>query len=99
MISWMKYPGGNAAQVGEQVTYAYYNQGAVKNIYSNTNSYYYLEQASYDAAGRLELADLGAANLGSNPLLKNDPSYYAWNQSNMSGRPDHHHIRRLSCSG
>ncbi len=72
-LRWMTYPGGNNSEVGEKVEFAYLPQKALKYVLSSTNSYYYLQNATYDAAGRVDMRSLGAASLAANPLLKTDP--------------------------
>ena len=37
---WMKYPGGSASQIGEQVHYAYTTQGLLDTVQSNGGVYY-----------------------------------------------------------
>ncbi|MFZ1402242.1 MAG: RHS repeat domain-containing protein, partial [Anaerolineae bacterium] len=37
---WMKYPGGSASQIGEQVHYAYTTQGLLNTVRSNGSTYY-----------------------------------------------------------
>lgn len=82
----MRYPGGPAGQLGEKIEYAYLPQSAVENIFSASNRYYYLQLAQYDAAGRVDKIHLGAPNLGSEPVLKTDYDYFAWNVPNGVGR-------------
>ncbi len=77
--AWMKYPADNAGNVGEQVTYGYNGQGTLNSLYSNTASYYYVPQTTYDAAGRMTKRLLGAANLGSAPVLTSSYYYQGWN--------------------
>jgi RHS repeat-associated protein len=74
----MRYPADNAGGLGETLTMAYNAQNTIKNVLSNTNSYYYLEQAFYDAAGRIDQLYLGAVNTVNNPVLVTNYDYYAW---------------------
>ncbi len=78
MLNWMKYPADNLANVGEQVTYGYNGQGMLSSLYSSNNSYYYVPQTIYDAAGRVDQRWLGAANLGSQPVVVSDYDYHPW---------------------
>ena len=86
LLQSMTYPGGSAGQAGEVVSYQYHPQGAIKSMLSNTNSYYYLQGAQYDAAGRLDVKNIGAPNLASQPVLKIDYEYFAWSTSHGQGR-------------
>ncbi len=72
-VRWMQYPGGNASQAGEKLEFTYLPQKALESVFSSTNSYFYLQKATYDAAGRLDVRSLGAPDLVSNPLLKIRP--------------------------
>jgi YD repeat-containing protein len=72
-VTWMKYPGGNASQVGEQVSFSYLPQDLASSV-AGTNTY--LKSATYDAAGRPTLLGLGLS--GSSPLLQTSYTYYAW---------------------
>ncbi len=79
-MRWMTYPGGNNSEVGEKITLEYLPQKALATVYSDTNSYYYLQSATYDAAGRLDVRSLGATSLAGTPVLKTNLDYYPWNQ-------------------
>ncbi len=79
-VRWMQYPGGNASQVGEKLQFYYFPQKALDSVFSSTNNYFYLQKATYDAAGRINVRSLGAATQGANPLLKTVLEYFAWNQ-------------------
>jgi len=83
-VDWMKYPGGNNREVGEQVSYSYDNRMSLERLYSDTNSYYYLQGTRYDAAGRVTLRQMGASSLPENPLLQTSLGYYPW--SSQGGR-------------
>ena len=84
MVISMVNPGGNSGQAGENLRFAYHPQGALKYLYSETNNVYYVQNVSYDAAGRVDYRNLGATSLASYALLKSDYSYYAW--TNQGGR-------------
>jgi hypothetical protein len=60
LVTSMKYPGGNALQVGEVVSYTYNAQMSLNSLYSPTNSYYYVQKTAYDASGRVDYRYLGA---------------------------------------
>jgi YD repeat-containing protein len=75
LVEWMKYPGGNGGQQGEQVTYSYHPQMLVKSAYSNTAGYHYMQNASYDAAGRMTQIVRGPGSLTSSY------SYYGWQET------------------
>ncbi len=79
MVAWMKYPGGNSGQVGEQLTYAYYSQGALDSLLSSIGSSYYVPKTFYDAEGRIVERQYGAPNQAANPLLKTLNIYNPWN--------------------
>jgi RHS repeat-associated protein len=79
-VRWMQYPGGNASQAGEKLEFTYLPQKALESVFSSSNSYFYLQKATYDAAGRLDVRNLGAPDLVSNPLLKTDLEYFGWDQ-------------------
>ena len=36
-VTWMKYPSGNASQIGEQVNYTYHPQAALNSVTGSTN--------------------------------------------------------------
>jgi RHS repeat-associated protein len=80
-VIWMKYPGGNASQVGEQVNFTYQPQNLVSTAVG-TNTY--LQSATYDAAGRPTLFGLGLS--GGNPLLQTQYTYFSWTLANGQGR-------------
>jgi RHS repeat-associated protein len=73
-VTSMTYPGGNAGQAGEVVSYAYHLQGAL-NTLTGGNSY--VTGTSYDAAGRALLRSLGNSR-------NTQYTYYAW--SSQGGR-------------
>jgi YD repeat-containing protein len=57
---------------------------ALKYSFSNAFSYYYVQNDTYDAAGRVDVRSMGANNLAENPVLKTDYDYYPW--STQGGR-------------
>lgn len=74
-LSWMKYPGDNQGNVGEQVTYTYHANVAnwlVSVVGTNT----YVKNVAYDVAGRVDLLSLGL--IGSSPIFNVDYVYNAW---------------------
>jgi RHS repeat-associated protein len=80
-VTWMKYPGGNASQVGEQVSFSYLPQDLIDTVIGSTT---YVKGSTYDAAGRLDLRELGLN--GSDPVLKTDYTYFSWTTANGQGR-------------
>ena len=92
-MAWMQYPGGNAGQAGEKLTYSYYPQGAPKTLWSDlgtpantADDYYYLQQAGYDAAGRTVRLWLGGTYLANLPTVQNGYAYFDWSTPNGGGR-------------
>jgi RHS repeat-associated protein len=92
-MAWMQYPGGNAGQAGEKLTYSYYPQGAPKTLWSDlgtpantADDYYYLQQAGYDAAGRTVRLWLGGTYLANLPTVQNGYTYFDWITPNGAGR-------------
>lgn len=73
---WVKYPGGNASQAGEQVNYTYNDMGLLNSVIGTNN---YLQSATYDASGRPVSLTL-ATN------LRQDFVYYPWATLNGQGR-------------
>ena len=59
---------------------------ALKDILSNTNSYYYVQNVAYEAAGRDTLRKLGAPDLPSSPQVQTTYTYYPWNSQYQGGR-------------
>lgn len=53
----MTYPGGSAGQAGEVVATGYTGAGLLNSVSGNST---YLQSATYDAAGRVDLLTLGA---------------------------------------
>ncbi|CAG1008547.1 hypothetical protein ANRL4_03903, partial [Anaerolineae bacterium] len=68
-VTAMRYPGDNAGNLGETVTYNYYRQMALNSV---SGSATYVQSSTYDVAGRIDTRILG------NNLLKTDYDYYAW---------------------
>ena len=56
---WMKYPGGSASQIGEQVHYAYTTQGLLNTVRSN-GSTYYVGKTQYNERGQVTERWLGS---------------------------------------
>lgn len=74
LVDWMKYPGGNGVQ-GEQVNFTYVPQMLVKTAVGYTT---YVKNATYDAAGRSDILNLGLNPDTSNAIMYLDYNYYAW---------------------
>jgi len=86
MPAWTKYPGDNAANIGEKVTYGYSSQGSLNTLQSITNNYYYVNSTIYDSAGRLNQRWLGAATQAATPVIVSNYAYYAWSTQGQGGR-------------
>ncbi|MBK9233071.1 MAG: RHS repeat protein [Anaerolineae bacterium] len=56
---WMKYPGGSAGQIGEQVHYAYTTQGLLDTVQSN-GGVYYVGKTQYNERGQVMERWLGS---------------------------------------
>jgi hypothetical protein len=52
----MKYPGSNAGQMGEQMSFTYNNASQLNSV---TGAVPYVQSTAYDAAGRVDLRVLG----------------------------------------
>ena len=74
---WMKYPGGNAGQIGEQVNFTY-NAAAQLNSVSGATPY--VQSTTYDAAGRVDYRVLGSN------VVHQDYVYHPWTTVNGQGR-------------
>ncbi len=77
-IAWMRYPGGSAGQSGEQVDYDLLPQGTINSVSSSLGTY--VQQSSYDAAGRLTERRLGS------DVLRQGYGYYPWTTTGGQGR-------------
>ncbi len=90
LVEWMKYPGDNLGNAGEKVTYNYHPQMLIKNFHLDSDTdpdYFYLQNASYDAAGRPDQLKLGADTLlDTSPELVQDHDYFAWDRLYGLGR-------------
>jgi RHS repeat-associated protein len=93
MLIAITYPGDNVGNPGEKLTYAYYNQGSVKSIWSDlgtpgtsTDDYYYLQQGVYDASGRTRSLWLGGTYQVNQPTVQNQYSYFDWTIQDGLGR-------------
>jgi len=56
---WVKYPGGSAGQIGEQVNYAYTTQGLLDTVQSNSGVYY-VGKTQYNVRGQVAERWLGS---------------------------------------
>jgi RHS repeat-associated protein len=74
---WMKYPGGNAGQIGEQVNFAYNNAGQLNSV---SGASAYVQSTAYDAAGRVTQRVL------SSNVLQQNYVYYPWATLRGTGR-------------
>lgn len=82
----MTYPADNTGALGETVSYTYLPQGSLKALFSNTYSTYYVQNVTYDAAGRMDVRSLGANTLVENPALITHYDYFDWDLANGQGR-------------
>ena len=64
----MTYPGDNAGQLGEQVTYTYLPQNVIDTVTGNAT---YVNGSIYDASGRITSQAVGTG-------LKTTYQYYPW---------------------
>jgi RHS repeat-associated protein len=69
LVATMTYPGDNAGNTGEVITYSYHPQLLVNAV---TGSSTYVQGTSYDPAGRLDVRTLGSS------VLQTDYDYFAW---------------------
>jgi RHS repeat-associated protein len=81
LVSSITYPADAGGNSGEVVNYSYYPQMLLDSV-SGTNTY--VNNTDYDAAGRIELRDLGVS--GSNPVIRQDYTYFDWINVNGQGR-------------
>jgi RHS repeat-associated protein len=79
----MYYPGGKASQTGEQVNFDYLPQNLINTVIGSTT---YVKGSTYDAAGRLDLREIGLNVSTGNPILKTDYTYFSWTTANGQGR-------------
>ena len=77
-VVWMRYPGGAAGELGEQVDFTYHPQGVPDSISSSLATY--IQHTGYDETGRSELRVLG------NDILRLDYTHYAWTAEGGQGR-------------
>ncbi len=85
LLASQVFPANAGGVTGEILTYSYHPQAALKSVYSDLG-YYYVQNITYDAAGRVDLCKLGAASLYANPTLLIDADYFPWNTPNGQGR-------------
>jgi RHS repeat-associated protein len=78
MMSWSKYPSNNNKGEGEMVNYTYLPQMMLDSV-SGTSTYVY--NTDYDAAGRVDLRQLGSSG-----LINQDYSYFDWDVWCGAGR-------------
>ncbi len=77
-VAWMKYPGGNNGEAGEQVNFTYHPQQALNSVTSSLGAY--VQGTTYDAAGRIIARTLGAG------VLETNYAYYPWTTPAGQGR-------------
>ncbi|MCX7854281.1 MAG: hypothetical protein N2383_16060, partial [Caldilineales bacterium] len=78
-VAWMKYPGGNGGQIGEQVNFTYNAMGLLRQVQSH-GSTYYVGDTTYNALGQVELRKLGstAGVLTTDYLYRTDNFRLQW---------------------
>jgi RHS repeat-associated protein len=74
---WMKYPGGNAGQIGEQVNFTYNAAGLLNSVIGAST---YAQSTTYDAVGRVTQRVLG------DNVLQQNYVYYPWTTFKGQGR-------------
>jgi hypothetical protein len=74
-------PSNASGGSGETVTNTYLPQMVLDTVIG-TNTY--VKNTDYDASGRVELRELGIS--GSNPVIKVNYNYFAWDAANGQGR-------------
>jgi RHS repeat-associated protein len=74
---WMKYPGGNAGQIGEQVNFTYNAAGLLNSVIGAST---YAQSMTYDAVGRVTQRVLGGN------VLQQNYVYYPWTTFKGQGR-------------
>ncbi|MCS6845557.1 MAG: hypothetical protein NZ528_14760 [Caldilineales bacterium] len=78
-VAWMKYPGGNGGQIGEQVNFTYNPMGLLRQVQSH-GSTYYVGDTTYNALGQVELRRLGSTTgvLTTDYLYRTDNFRLQW---------------------
>jgi RHS repeat-associated protein len=70
LVDSMTYPGDNAGNAGEVVSFSYHPQLLVNGVTGGNDTY--VQGTSYDPAGRVDIRTLGSS------ILKTDYDYFAW---------------------
>jgi YD repeat-containing protein len=83
LVVTMTYPADASGNTGEVVNYSYLNQMLLDRVYKDTNTVY-VNNTVYDAAGRLDVRDLGLSS--GNPVIRMDYTYWGWTEANGQGR-------------
>jgi RHS repeat-associated protein len=76
----MKYPGGNGGQSGEQVDYGYGVTGVAKSVTQHLAATPYVQNTTYDAAGRMTQRIFGSN------LFQTNYTYFPYTTLNGLGR-------------
>jgi RHS repeat-associated protein len=85
LLAGQVYPADASGGLGESLTFSYHPQAALKSVYSNL-SYYYVQNITYDVAGRVDVRKLGATSLASSQLWQTDYDYFPWSTPGGQGR-------------
>jgi RHS repeat-associated protein len=75
---WMRYPGGDSGEAGEQVDFSYLPQESLSSVTSSLGTY--IGRTDYDASGRIDLRVVG------DDVFRTDFSYYPWTTQGGLGR-------------
>ena len=81
LVSSMTYPADASGNTGEVVNYTYLPQMLLDTVIGTST---YVKNTDYDAAGRVDVRDLGLS--GSNPLIRMDNTYFLWTDEDGQGR-------------
>ena len=81
LVSSMNFPGDAGGNPGEPVSFSYLPQMLLDTVIGTST---YVKNTDYDAAGRVDVRDLGLS--GSNPLIRVDYTYWGWADVNGQGR-------------
>jgi YD repeat-containing protein len=82
LVTTMRYPENNSGGTnGEVVNFTYLNQMLLDTV---TGTSTYVNNTDYDAAGRVDVRDLGLSS--GNPVIRVDYTYFSWTDANGQGR-------------
>ena len=81
LVTTMRYPANNSSGLGETVTFTYLPQMMLDTA---TGTSPYVNNTDYDAAGRVDVRDLGLSS--GNPVIRVDYTYFDWTDLYGQGR-------------